>query len=83
MRIRSYFVDTGKNKSVRVSSIFPSSGISRFVSLRYEKYLYYRIIVSLRFDIVAIASLGSKLRSCDASGAWRKSSPGWLETTSS
>jgi hypothetical protein len=44
------------NNSVRFASIFPNSRISGFVSLRYLKDPYYRSIVSLRFDIVAIAT---------------------------
>ncbi len=45
------------NNSVRFASIFPSSGIRGFISLQYWIYPYYRSIVSLRFDIVAIASI--------------------------
>ncbi len=53
-----YFFDPAKyiNNSVRFASIFPNSIISGFVSLRYLKDPYYRSIVSLRFDIVAIAT---------------------------
>ncbi len=47
---------------VFLTSIFPSSGISGFLSLRYWKYPYYRSIVSFRFDIVAIATNTAPLK---------------------